>query len=310
MNLRFLALIVALAALLFAPSAHAQFELKGGATNLLDKRRAGGSPTVSISGVLTAITVRGGGSGYESAPAVSIAAPTSGTTATATAIITGGVVTAVNITNGGSGYNASFPPLINIAPPPRAPSGTPVTNVQFAGRATTAASSGAISTAAVTAGRYPRAITNTNGVSITTIHLKRSILGYAFASGVPRYFMGDEIQRPSVSWDGAPLADTNYWRAQPVQPGEEFNSVRLTNTVDGLAQPLLPAGTVAVTNSSTTSPVVEVSSVPTGLTVGATLLGREVQLINGNTLTLSGSANANIAADNYVAPNTHAAGYY
>jgi hypothetical protein len=296
MNLRILALIVALAALLFAPSAYAQFELKGGATNLLDKRRAGGSPTVSLSGGLTAITVRGGGSGYESAPVVSIAAPASGTTATATATITGGVVTAVNITNEGSGYNASFPPLINIAPPPRAPSGTPVTNVQFAGRATTAASSGAISTAAVTAGRYPRAITNTNGVSITTIHMKRSILGYAFASGVPRYFMGDEIQRPSVSWDGAPLADTNYWRAQPVQPGEEFNSVRLTNTVDGLAQPLLPAGTVAVTNSSTTSPVVEVSSVPTGLTVGATLLGREVQLINGNTLTLSGSANANIAA--------------
>ena len=295
MNLRILALMVALAALLLPPSAHAQFELKGGATNLLDKRRAGGSPTVSVSGVLTAITVRGGGSGYANAPVVSIAAPTNGTTATATATITGGVVTAVTITNGGSGYNASFPPLINIAPP-KVPSGTPVTNVQFAGRATTAASSGAISTAAVTEGRYPRAITNTNGVSITTIHLKRSLLGYAFAAGVPRYFMGDEIQRPSVSWDGAPLADTNYWRAQPVQPGEEFNSARLTNTVDGLTQPLLPAGTVAVSKSSTTSPVVEVSSVPTGLTVGATLLGREVQLINGSTLTLSGSANANIDA--------------
>jgi hypothetical protein len=295
MNLRILALMAPLVVLLCAPSAHAQFELKGGATNLLDKRRAGGSPTVSVAGVLTAITVRGGGSGYASAPVVSIAAPASGTTATATATITSGVVTAITITNGGSGYSAAFPPLINIGPP-KVPSGTPVTNVQFAGRATTAASSGAISTADVTAGRYPRAITTTNGVSITTIRLKRSLFGYAFASGVPRYFMGDEIQRPSVSWDGAPLADTNYWRAQPVQPGEEFNSARLTNTVDGLTQPLLPAGTVAVTKSSTTSSVLEVSSVPTGLTVGATLLGREVQLINGSTLTLSGPANANIAA--------------
>jgi hypothetical protein len=295
MNLRVFTLMAALAALLCAPAAHAQFELKGGAANLLDKRRAGGSPTVSVSGVLTAITVRGGGSGYVSAPVVSIAAPTSGTTATATATITGGVVTAITITNGGSGYNAALPPLINIAPP-KVPSGTPVTNVQFAGRATTAASSGAISTADLTAGRYPRAITTTNGVSITTIRLKRSLFGYAFASGVPRYFMGDEIQRPSVSWDGAPLADTNYWRAQPVQPGEEFSSVRLTNTVDGLTQPLLPTGTVAVTKSSTTSSVVEVFSVPSALTVGSILLGREVQLINGSTLTLSGFANANIAA--------------
>ncbi len=251
---------------------------------------------MSVAGVLTAITVRGGGSGYASAPVVSIAAPPSGgTTATATAAITGGVVTAITITNGGSGYSAALPPLINIAPP-KVPSGTPVTNVQFAGRATTAASSGAISTAEVTAGRYPRSITTTNGVSITTIRLKRSVFGYAFASGVPRYFMGDEIQRPSVSWDGAPLASTSYWRAQPVQPGEEFSSVRLTNTVAGLTQPLLPAGTVAVTKSSTSSSVVEVSSIPTGLTEGATLLGREVQLINGITLTLSGPANANIAA--------------
>ena len=369
MNFRVLTLMAALAALLCAPAARAQFELKGGATNLLDKRRAGGSPTVSVDGVLTAITVRGGGSGYASAPVVSIAAPASGTTATATATISGGVVTAITITNGGSGYSAAFPPLINIAPP-KVPSGTPVTNVQFAGRASTAASSGAVgagnqvsfikvtdsgsgyidppevtfsggggsgatgkavllsgrvvevqvtvkgsgytslpivtleppnrssnrATAVASISRYPGAFALENGTLVAQSQLKRSLFGYAFASGVPRYFMGDEIQRPSVSWDGAPLADSGYWRAQPVQPGEVFSSVRLTNTVDGLTEPLLPTGTVAVTRSSTTSPVVEVSSVPTGLTAGATLLGREVQLINGGTLTLSGPANANIAA--------------
>jgi len=295
MNSRILALMAALAALLCAPSAHAQFELKGGATNFLDKRRAGGSPTVSVAGVLTGITVRGGGSGYASAPVVTIAAPTSGTTATATATITAGVVTAITVTNGGSGYNAALPPAIIIAPP-KIPTGTPVTNVQFAGRATTAASSSAISTAGVTAGRYPRAVSLASGVSVTTIVLKRATFGFAFASGVPRYFMGDEIQPPSVSWDGAPLANDNYWRTQPVQPGEEFSSARLTNTVEGLTQPLLPVSSITVTKSSTTSSVVEVSSVPTGLTVGATLLGREVQLINGSTLTLSGAADANISA--------------
>jgi hypothetical protein len=295
MNFRFPTLMAACVALLCAPMAHAQFELKGGATNLLDKRRAGGSPTVSGAGVLTAITVRGGGSGYASAPVVTIAPPASGTTATATATITGGVVTAITIANGGSGYSAALPPAISIAPP-KVPTGTPVTNVQFAGRAATGATAGPISTAGLTAGRYPRAMKNSGGVSVTTMVLIRGSFGYAFASGVPRYFMGDVIERPSIRWDGAPLANSSYWRAQPVQPGEMFSSARLTNTVDGLTQPLLPADAVTVTKSSTASSVVEVSSVPVTLTIGATLLGREVQLINGSTLTLSGSANANITA--------------
>jgi hypothetical protein len=373
MNLRFPTLMAACVALLCAPAARAQFELKGGATNLLDKRRAGGSPTV-VAGELTAITVRGGGSGYASAPAVTIAPPPGvGTTATATATITNGVVTAITIAPGarGSGYDATKPPAISIAPP-KAPIGTPVTNVQFAGRATTGASSaaqstgdqvtfikvtnggfgyfsapsvtfsggggsGAAATAVVFAGqvvelrvtdkgnnytsaptvtlgpssygnfagratavasisKYPSAFALTSGALVTQTQLKRSTFGYAFASGVPLYSMGDEIKRPSVNSAGAPLADSNYWRAQPVQPGEIFSSALLNNTVDKLAQPLLPKGSVAVTKCSTDKSVVEVSSVPPDLTVGATLLGREVQLINGITLTLSGPANANITA--------------
>jgi hypothetical protein len=368
MNLRFPTLMAACAALLGAPTAHAQFELKGGAANLLDKRKAGGSPTVSAGGVVTSITVRGGGSGYTSAPAVTIAPPASGTTATATATITAGVVTAITVTSGGTGYTVANPPAVTIAAP-KVSNTPPVTTVQFAGRATTAASSSAIGTGdqvsfikvtnggsgyttpplvniysgggsgatatavlsggrvigvTVTArgsgytsqpgvyfdpppsgvraaavagiGRYPSALALSGSVTVTQAQLERSSFGYAFASGVPRYFMGDEIERPSVSWDGAPLADTNYWRAQPVQPGEVFTSAHLTNTVEGLTQPLLPAGTVTVTASSTDENVVEVLSVPTTLTIGATLLGREVQLINGTTLTLSGKANANITA--------------
>jgi len=294
MNLRFFPLMAAIAALLCAPAAHAQFELKGGATNLLDRRKAGASPNVSVGGTITSITVRGGGSGYLSAPTVTIAAPTSGTTAVATATITAGVVTAITVTNAGSGYSVANPPAVTIAAP-KVPSTPPVTNVQFAGQAATSATAGPIALTGVTVGRYPRAVTSAPN-SVTTIVLVRASFGYGFASGVPRYFMGDEIQRPSVSWDGAPLADSNYWRAQPVQPGEEFTSVRLTNTVDGLTQPLLPVGSVTVTKSATTSSVVELASVPATLTAGSTLLGREVQLINGTTLMLSGSANANIAA--------------
>jgi hypothetical protein len=285
--------MAACAALICAPAAHAQFELKGGATNLLDKRKAGASPNVSEAGTITSITVRGGGSGYLLGPTVTIAAPPSGgTTAVATATITAGVVTAITVTSGGSGYDSTNPPAVVIAPP-KVPAGTPVTRVQFAGQASTAASAGPIALTGITDGRYPRASASAPN-SVTTIVLVRASFGYAFASGVPRYFMGDEIARPSVSWDGSPLADNNYWRAQPVQPGEEFASPRLTNTVEGLTQPLLLVGIVTVTKSATTSPVVEVASVPATLTVGATLLGREVQLINGTMLTLSGPANANI----------------
>lgn len=58
-------------------------------------------------GQIVAVNVTAGGSGYGSAPGVTISAPASGTQATATATISGGVVTGVTITNPGSGYTAS-----------------------------------------------------------------------------------------------------------------------------------------------------------------------------------------------------------
>lgn len=58
-------------------------------------------------GQVVAINVTNGGSGYVSAPAVTISAPADGVQATATAVITGGVVTSVVITNPGYGYTAA-----------------------------------------------------------------------------------------------------------------------------------------------------------------------------------------------------------
>lgn len=51
--------------------------------------------------------VTAGGSGYTSAPTVTFSAPTSGTTATGTAIIQNGEVVAVTITDPGSGYTSA-----------------------------------------------------------------------------------------------------------------------------------------------------------------------------------------------------------
>jgi len=65
-------------------------------------------------GAVGTIGVDNGGSGYTTAPAVTIGAPnqTNGVQATATSTITANAVSSVTITNGGSGYTS--PPLVTI----------------------------------------------------------------------------------------------------------------------------------------------------------------------------------------------------
>ena len=62
--------------------------------------------TLMAADSINSVTVSAGGSSYTSAPTVTIAAPNSGVTATATATITSGAVTAITITNPGSGYTS------------------------------------------------------------------------------------------------------------------------------------------------------------------------------------------------------------
>jgi len=285
MNTRILTGIGAMGALLLAPLVHAQYEIKGGVRNLLDIRQAGASATVSAEGVVTAITVgaSSGGAGYTSPPIVTIGPGT--TTATGTAVLTGGVVTSVTITRSGSGYDAGAPPVVSIAAPVT-PGGPAASTPQFAGLGWTSASAGPVSAQDVTAGRYP---------SASGAILASASFGGTFVSGVPRYSFGDVIEPPEVD-GGGEFASSNYWRAEPVKPGETFSPALLNNELEDSLQPLIPTGSVTVKQSSTTSSQLEVASVPDSLTVGATLLGREVQLINGTTLSLSGPANANISA--------------
>lgn len=288
-----------------APLAHAQFELKGAPVNRLDPRLAGASATVSAGGVVNAITLRNAGV-YTSAPTVTISPPTSGVTAIATALFFEGRIQSIRIDNAGSGYSQASPPVVVIAPP-YALTGPPVLKLQFAGQAATAASLGAIDSRAWprtsatinTAGtiaetvpqRYPSASYTPSGSSnaIVTVVMKRSSFGYAFASGVPLYSMGDEIIPPTKNDLGVDVA-AGYWRAKPVVPGESFAPTMPSDT-----QPQIPAGTVTVTQCSTDSSTVTVASVPTNLTAGATFLGSTVFLINGNTVTLAGNADRNIS---------------
>ena len=74
----------------------------------------------SITGAITSIAIVDGGSGYTSAPVVTIAsAPTSGTNAFAHAVITNGVVTNIIVDSAGTGYLSA--PVVTIAPPTSGP---------------------------------------------------------------------------------------------------------------------------------------------------------------------------------------------
>ncbi|MBI2513367.1 MAG: cellulase family glycosylhydrolase [Opitutae bacterium] len=69
-----------------------------------------------MAGMVSAVVVSSGGSGYTTPPAVTFAAaPTGGTTATGIATVANGVVTGVTITNAGSGYLSA--PTVTFAAP-------------------------------------------------------------------------------------------------------------------------------------------------------------------------------------------------
>ncbi len=187
-----------------------------------------------------------------------------------------------------SNFNAIYTPY-NSAGAAAAPSGPPVgsnngtlpatANSNYMGAGNASGSSNIIDVTpndATAPGTIPTAHADRFPANTgKTIVLLRSSIGGMFASGVPRYFMGDVISVPVVQADGQTLAPANFWRVKPVEPGETLN-------------PVVTAGSVVVTASSTSSPTVTVESVPSGLTTGARLLGRTVSTVVGTTITLSG----------------------
>ena len=254
-------LLIALSALFTLSPAQAQFEISKEASNQLDQRRAGGSANLAQGeGTVFSIFVRAAGGGYTTAPAVILTAPSSGNTATATATVAGGIVTGFVVTNPGSGYTT--PPAVFVAPP-YTTTGPVVTTPQFAGAMNSSAASNAVKPASLGASpKFPSAVDATVPSNpVTTITLAKSTFGRSFSSGVPLYFMGDEIQRPTINFDGAPLAQgQSYWRSKPVEPGETFNGVHLGNLDAGAAQPLISKGSVTVIESIISSSSVTVSS--------------------------------------------------
>ena len=132
-----------------------------------------------------------------------------------------------------------------------------------------------------------------------TMVLAKASIGSGFAAGVPRYALGDEILAPTTNFDGTIAVNPDYWRPQPVFPGE---------IIPGIALPPVPMGTVNVLSSSINSTTVTVASVPPGLVVGATLLGEPITRVLGLTVTLAGNA-ATTVTGNTAFPITPASSF-
>ncbi|MDB6076274.1 MAG: hypothetical protein JWO82_21, partial [Akkermansiaceae bacterium] len=185
---------------------------------------------------------------------------------------------------------------------PGTPAGPPVvanpppTSDQFSAIGQVAGSVGPLSNTTVYVDRYP-------ANPEKTLILARASIGGVFASGVPRFSLGDVITSPLAQFDGVTPADPGYWRIQPVQPGESFK-------INGSSQVPLPVVNVNVAASTTNSTTVTVvTPLPAEMIVGATILGQPITRILGNTVTLAGNANTSIGSVTAV-PITPATSYY
>jgi hypothetical protein len=125
-------------------------------------------------------------------------------------------------------------------------SGEPVLTPQFSNFVETNGGSAARSTSANVIERHP------SGGSVVII---RSSIGNTFASGVPRYFLGDRIMPPTefVNADGATVAvAADYWRKEPLRPGEvvlnpgggalQNERAQAVPNTGGVVLPALPPG--------------------------------------------------------------------
>lgn len=184
-------------------------------------------------------------------------------------------------------------PAVVTDPSPTDPD--PTSN-QFAAMGQVSGGTGPLSGTTVHVERYP---SNPDG-SLVLVH---ATIGGVFASGVPRYSLGDVITPPLAQVDGVTPGAPGYWRQQPVLPGEGFQGVN-----SGTA--LFPLGTVNVTEAATNSTLVTVATpLPPELVVGATLLGQPITGILGTTVTLAGNANSTIAGST-ASPITPTNSYY
>ncbi|MCE2863249.1 MAG: hypothetical protein LW690_12420 [Opitutaceae bacterium] len=274
----------------------------------------GGSGATGIAsvagGVVTGLTLTNTGSGYTSPPTVSISGGGATTVAMAVAVfkvIPDGINPAVTTpqfaglaanTTGSSALSGTTPTSFIVRYGPDTNSAN-----------TTLPKTFTVNASAVTAERvrrYPAQIYMTSSTALAAtptgvaIVLERSAFGGSVAAGVPRYSLGDVIEKPTTQDGGIIAADASYWRDKPVQIGETFNQ-SATQTVD---TPIpITLASITVTNGGagyTSVPSVTISG---GEGTGATATATVTQgVVTAITITNAGSGFTSLPTVTIAAP--------
>jgi hypothetical protein len=274
----------------------------------------GGSGATGIAsvagGVVTGLTLTNTGSGYTSPPTVSISGGGATTVAMAVAVfkvIPDGINPAVTTpqfaglaanTTGSSALSGTTPTSFTVRYGPDTNSAN-----------TTLPKTFTVDASAVTAvlvRRYPAQIYMTSGTTTSAVPtgvaivLQRSIFGGSLAAGVPRYSLGDVIEKPQTQDGGVITADASYWRDKPVQIGETF-AQSASQTVD---TPIpITLASIAVTNGGagyTSAPTVTISG---GEGTGATATASITQgVVTAITITNAGSGFTSLPTVTIAAP--------
>ncbi|MCX9084032.1 MAG: hypothetical protein OIN87_04435 [Candidatus Methanoperedens sp.] len=232
----------------------------------------------TITGPVTALTLTNGGNGYTSTPLVTIASPSAGITATATANVAYDIVSAIAVTASGNGYTA---PIVTI---------TPTTGTQATATATgvvdaipvTNGGSGYTSTPTVTiigggatTDATATALVDTTAGIVTSITVDTPGAGYTSAPTVT-------ITGGGATTDAIATATLTITGITITNSGSGYSSVPLVNIADGIGTGTgaTAAATVSgavtglfITNSGsgyTSAPGVTIESPASGIQATAT----------------------------------------
>ncbi|HEY2093393.1 MAG TPA: C25 family cysteine peptidase [Thermoanaerobaculia bacterium] len=231
---------------------------------------------------VNSITLGSGGSGYASAPTITIAAPPSGTTATATATVSGGAVTAITIVNPGSGYTST--PAVSFGGPG---SGATAAAVLGTGIVYTAGSSSATISLTITEGTCSVSTTKSVSISGPVISTQPTDKTYCWSAGAA-------IQLTFTVADNG--GNTYQWKRSTDGGATFSNAPNAGGTNDG-------NGSGATTNTYT----YYATSASTADKFEAVLTSGACS-VTSNVVTITNSCNPDLAATNSASPTPVYAG--
>jgi hypothetical protein len=259
----------------------------------------GATANSTISGGAAAVTITNQGSGYNAAPAVNFSAPTGtgGTTAAGTANVTNGV-TSYTVTAGGAGYSST--PTVTVAAPP---SGTTAT---AAAHLTTGVTSINLTNGGTGYTSAPIVVYST-GTGAATANLSQGVGSYTLTSSGAGYASTPTV---TVTGDGTGATATATFSASvqtvnltaggsgyQTAPTVAFSGAGGATATAAIAGPVSSLTLTGAGAGYTSAPTVTISAPASGTTATATPTMSIVTSVSGVTFINHGSYNTLFGID-------------